>query len=212
MKKLTLLIFLLTVACTSIAPKTSILNDSTCQAPCWNEITPGKTSKDEAIKNIKNISKNSIDIFSQPWKIFDEHIRFSFEANNALIQGEAYFVNKKVNTLILSGEMGLTVGELVSKIGEPESVISMLFDGAGTVLIAIYPSKGVKFEIFAKSENFQQETLIGNLMFFDTGYYQNLLEIGMFSMGTYNANETKKIMYPWDGYGNLDEKYPPRQP
>jgi hypothetical protein len=51
-------------------------------------------------------------------------------------------VNKKVNTLILSGEMGLTVGELVSKIGEPESVISMLFDGAGTVLIAIYPSKG----------------------------------------------------------------------
>jgi len=42
--------------------------------------------------------------------------------------------------------------------------------------------------------------------------YEKMLEAKFFSSGSYNAEETLKVMYPWDGYGSLDEKYPPRQP
>lgn len=212
MKRISLLILLITFACTSALPRTTILDSSPCQIPCWNEITPGYTTQDKALEITKSISNRSANLFSQPWKIFEEYVRFSFDLNDKEIQGEIYFIDKKVNTLVLSGETGLTIGDMVNEIGNPENIVSISFDGGGPILIAIYPQKGVEFEMFARSENLKQEASISNLMFFDITYYESLLENGMFSMGTYDATETKKIMYTWKGYGKIKELYPPRLP
>lgn len=78
--------------------------------------------------------------------------------------------------------------------------------------MALYPSKGVKTEFYAKSGDLQLETKIDTFMIFDSLYYENLLDAGMFSMGGYNSVDTKKIMYPWKGYGSITELYPPRFP
>ena len=78
--------------------------------------------------------------------------------------------------------------------------------------MALAPTKGVKFEFYSKAGELEPETVIDNIMFFNPVHYEKLLDAGMFSMGEFNASDTKKIMYPWKGYGNIDELYPLRLP
>lgn len=47
------------------------------------------------------------------------------------------------------------------------------------------------------------------IFFFDPELYDHFLEAGYFSLLYLKEEETRKYMVPWDGYGSLEEKYPP---
>lgn len=220
MKKLFSLLFLcFVVSCSLTRPRISILDDSQCQLPCWKGITPGETSHSEALRIVNGLdaidSENIIDT-NQPWKIFDQRIWFYLYKNSSLTKvqtdGSIYFVDEKVVALLLQRNIGRTFGEMVEKLGNPEAIISKPFVGGGTVVMAVIPSKGVEYEFYARSDELQADTNIDNVMLFDVNYYEDLLESGMFSLGEYNANETRKIMYPWKGYGSIEKLYPPKLP
>jgi hypothetical protein len=221
MKKLFSLLFLcFVVSCSLTGPSISILDDSQCELPCWKGITPGETSHEEAlqiVKGLDGIDAESIAVINLPWEIFNKRIWFYLYKDSSLTKeqtdGALYFIDDKVVALLLQRNIVRSFGDMVESVGEPETIISKPFVGGGNVVMAILPSKGIRFEFFAKpSDELQPETEIDNVMFFDTKYYEDLLESGMFSLGEYGASDTRKIMYPWKGYGNLQELYPPRLP
>jgi hypothetical protein len=218
MKKLPLLLLFVITACSLVAPEISILDNPTCDLPCWNDIAPGKTSQPETLQiiaNLEGIDKDKTNVLNAPWLIFNKRIWFYLYTDSSLARvqtdGAVYFIDDKVAALLLQRNIGRTFGEIVELVGEPESIISMITVG-GDVAIAIVPSKGVVLEFYPKSDKLQAETRIDAMMFFDTSHYEELLDAGMFSLGEYDANETRKIMYPWKGYGSIEELYPPRFP
>ena len=218
MKKAILLILLFITACKSANREISILDESSCSPPCWNSIIPGETSHSEVLQIVKNLneidSENVVDT-NIPWKIFNKQIWFYLYKNSSQVKvqtdGAVYFLDDKVVALFLQRNIGRTFSEMIEIAGEPEAIISMSFAGV-TVIRAIDSSKGIVFESYVDSDQLHPETRIDNVMFFDTTHYEELLDAEMFSMGSYDAKETKKIMYPWKGYGNIEELYPPRSP
>ncbi|MCL4275402.1 MAG: hypothetical protein KJZ77_16135 [Anaerolineales bacterium] len=222
MKRLILFFFLLIVACGSLPDEYSILDRSNCVLPCWNGITAGQTTEKELLeilKGLPDIDQKTIKITNEPWNIFDNQTFFSFHQNWSLnqaprLQGYVYIINNEVSKLAFCGEIKTSVGDIIEQIGEPENIISGNNFYGGRTVILVHPSKGVSFSYTTELDQLEinSDTQISCLEIFDPLLYKEMLEAKFFSNGYYNTEETLRVMYPWDGYGNLDEKYPPRQP
>ena len=222
MKKLFLLILLLVVACGTSSNEGSILDKSSCNLPCWNNIVAGQTTEDELLKileNLPDVDQASIQNDNRPWDIFDNQIFFSFRQGWTLsqrpkIRGFVYTTNNIVSDLTICGEIMTSMSRLVEEIGEPEHIISGNDIGGGRTVILIDSQNGVSYWYTTELNNLEinPDTQIDCFEIFDPSLYEKMLEAKFFSNGYYNAEETLKVWYPWDGYGNLDEKYPPRQP
>jgi hypothetical protein len=223
MKKLGLLFLLLILtACSDSKDQQSILDRSNCAFPCWNGIVVGETTKTELLTilgALPDIDQESIEITDASDNVFDNNIYFSFLQGWTLsqrpkIDGYLDITDDKVGALTFCGEINMTIGELAEQVGEPENIISGNDIGGGRTAILTLPAEGIAFWHTAELSNLEitPDTQIDCLEFFDPSLYHVMLEIGSFSAGYYNAEETLRVMYSWDGYGNLDEKYPPRQP
>jgi len=228
MKKFCLVFLILLSACkASTSDKSvSILEGSACNLPCWNNITPGVTTEDEIVHFLENsddIDQKSIQIDNQPRSIFDNHIFFSMRQSWSLnqypkIRSDIYIINNIVSDLIICGELNVSINDVVSEIGEPENIISGDNLTGSRTVIFLNPHHGVSYIYDTANlpdelkHEISPDIEIICLNLFDAIMYGDLMDIGFFSSGHYNAEETLKVMYPWDGYGNLDEKYPPRQP
>lgn len=226
MKKNWLLLLFVVSACATRPNDVSVLDESSCKLPCWNNIIVGQTTGDEFTQFMEtsaDINKESIQVDDHRWKIFDSSIFFSFDQGSLLnprprMQVDAGFSNNILSELTICGELNTTIGDVVEQIGEPESIISGgNLDGNRDVIL-INSKMGVSYW-YATDPSFGEleyeihpDIEIECLDLFDPSLYEEMMEVGLFSMGHYNAEETLKVMYPWDGYGNLDEKYPPRQP
>lgn len=222
MRKLVLLIFLFVVACGKSADELSILDKSSCKLPCWNDIVVGQTTEGkllEILANLPDVDSESIQNNNQVWDIFDNQILFSFRQGWTLSQrprlrGYVDITDGIVSVLMFCGEINTTIGALAEVVGEPENIISgNNFYGGRTVILTL-PSKGVSFSYTTQLDNLEitPNTQLDCVQLFNPLLYEKMLEAKLFSAGYYNAEETLRVMYPWDGYGNLDEKYPPRQP
>jgi hypothetical protein len=223
MKKLILLAFLFVVACGTSSDESSILDKSSCNLPCWNNIVAGQTTEAELLKileNLPDIDQKSIQNENRsPESIFGNKILFSFHQGWTLnqrpkIEGESRISNNTVSDLIICGEIKTSIGELVEVVGEPENIISGDNFYGGRTVILTNPQNGVSYWYTTELNNLEitPDTQIDCLKIFDPLLYEEMLEAKFFSNGYYNAEETLKVWYPWNGYGNLDEKYPPRQP
>jgi len=222
MKKLVLLICLFIVACGKSSDEMSVLDKSSCKLPCWNGVVAGQTTEDDLLKilaNLPDVDPETIRTTNQAWNIFDDQFYFSFRRSWALnqspkLRGEGSIKNNTVSDLILCGGINTSISELVEQIGEPEYIISGNNFYGGRTVILTHPSKGVSYWYTTELDRFEitPDTQIGCLGIFDPLLYEEMLEAKFFSAGYYNAEETLKVQYLWDGYGNLDEKYPPRQP
>ncbi|MDQ3005551.1 MAG: hypothetical protein M3R47_09240 [Chloroflexota bacterium] len=222
MKKSVLLTFLFIVACGKSSDEVSILDKSSCRLPCWNDIVVGQTTEGELLEIIEilpDIDPESIQNNNRPWDIFDNQVFFSFRQDWTLsqrpkIEGEARISNNIVSDLIICGEIKTSMGELVEVVGEPENIISGNNFYGGRTVILTNSQSGVSYWYTTELNNLEitPDTQIDCLKIFDPLLYEEMLEAKFFSNGYYNTEETLRVWYPWDGYGNLDEKYPPRQP
>jgi hypothetical protein len=190
------------------------LDNPQCELPCWNGLTPGETTRSEALQIIEGLDgvdpDKTNDLYS-PWKGFSQQIWFYLYTDPSLAKvqtdGAAYFIDNKLAALLLRRNVGRTFADMVELTGEPESIIVMPFPG-GPVVIAIVPSRGVMYEFQAKSDDLKPETHIDDVMFFDPVQFDALMDNGMFSLGEWDAAKTREIMHPWNGYGSIEELYP----
>ena len=226
MQKICLLLLLLISACTIPPDTSSILDKSSCTLPCWNDIVAGQTTEDnllQILEHLPDVDQESIQNANQAWRIFDNQIFFSFHQSWTLSQrpklrGYAYTTNSVLSELIICGDTKTSIGAIAKQVGEPENIISGDNVTGDRTVILINSQKGLAYwystdpKLNEMQYEIGPETKVGCLDLFDPDLYQEMLEAKAFSNGYYNAEETLRVMYPWDGYGNLDEKYPPRQP
>jgi len=189
-----------------------VLTISECELPCWNGITPGVTTTEEAkqiLENTEGIGANNVDTYNT-----SSRIRFSLSLEtpgiNRKTVGLVESLGGKVIELQLAENLHIVFDDVVQRVGEPEYVISTPFIGGGNVFAAIYPNKGVAFYIPYDTEVVELGTQITSLILFDPTDFDHWLDIASFTIA--KAEETKKIMYPWKGYGSIEELYPPRFP
>ena len=209
-----LLYLFLVAACVSSNPDNSLIKNSQCKPPCWNDLMPGETTFDDAlqiVKELSDIDQAEIAEIEHPWKIFNKQIWFSIIREELLTtkrtNGALYFINDRLAAVLLQLNVGVTFGEMVEMGGEPDVIVSLQHPEA-ILVEAILPSRGISFEFYGRSDQFSAETKIDNVMFFDPLHYEQLLDAEMFSLGDYGADDTKKIMHPWNGYGSVEELYP----
>lgn len=221
MKKLILLIFLLITACSVSPGEESILDKSSCDLPCWNGIIPGQTTEEEFLEILQDLPNIDTDTIkhqkTSEGNIFDKLIFFSFRQNWTLSQrpklhGEAAVIENIVSKFIICGAITTSMDRLVEEVGEPEHIISGNNFYGGRLVILINAEKGVKYSYTTELDKLEitPETRIDCISTFDPSISEKMLEAGYFSNGDYNAEQTLSAWYPWEGYGNLDEKYPPR--
>ena len=227
MKKIILIILLLTAACTKPPREISILEKTSCELPCWNNIVAGQTTEANTLQILKGLSivdSESIQNANQPWSIFDNKIIFAIHQDLAIdqqpkIRGYVYSIDGIVSQLILCGKIDTTIGDIVKVIGEPENILSgNNIEDSGRIVILINSRKGISYWYTAqKTSNSKRyvitsDTKVDCIDIFGPALYEELLDATLLSGGYFNAEETLKVMYPWNGYGDLDEKYHPRRP
>jgi hypothetical protein len=182
---------------------TSILDDSGCALPCWHGIVPGKTTIYDGVitYDIESgwLFNRRLDVWAQAFWTSDTVIKY-------------------VDICGDEDQIDTTIGDLIEKSGEPEFIISGGNHLGGKDVILIHPKKGVSYWYQTNSLPVDRQAEISAdiqircLGLFDPTMYSAMMDAGLFSMGFYNAEETMRVMYSWEGYGNLAQKYPSRQP
>ena len=217
-----LLIIIMAVTVSCKEEYTVLFPDRSCESPCWNGIMPGKTTEEELLADLKNIPtivEDSIYIYGQS-DIFDNLVCFSLPSK---VEAEVYIIKDKVVLILFKGKPGITIGQVIEQIGQPEYIITnptavhVSFGLSLNILVhGIYLSKGIgfrydsgKYNIALKSK-ITPERKLDLFYYFDPNLYLQLAETGMFGHGA-NITPQKALMLlqPWSGYGVIGEKYPP---
>jgi hypothetical protein len=215
------LYIILLSACSFSPDKATILENSKFPPPSWSNINIGETSQQEMLKILEtnpNVVEDSIIEIGRPWNIYDDTVDFTMYPNwlnQPATWVDTYIKDNIVVDMTFCGNLDTTLGDLVNKLGEPESVIvTRGGEVGGLVLGMIHPDNGVYYWYWTGSipddrrTDIYPEIKIGCLGYFDPGLYDVMLEAGLFSQGEFSGEDTLKIMYHWAGYGSIEEKYP----
>lgn len=225
------LIFLtlfVSAGCQLFTPKPSLLDDLKCSPPCWQNIVPGISTKQDALSTLAQlafIDQKSIYVHDPklelpkgtPIQVYDElidsEIAFEDQFYSFL---SIYMLKDKVS--VISFQLrndDVTLSEAITKLGEPEYIVITPYR-EHLVFGFVSPSVGVAFVYSTlgqpKKALFEvyPGVRLGSIYFFDPETYEQFLESRSLTLGERNSEETRANLVPWKGYGNIKELYPPK--
>jgi hypothetical protein len=202
---LALTIVVVVVAC---APRpawvTTLFKAPVCTAPCWNNITPGKTSREELSQILKQDS-NTFDITASvgdPWG----PVLSWCEGGSPCRQGDlsvlsAFDSQGIVQELYLRPGSPLYLKDFIPLYGSPEKLVfSDTLSAPGYILVGLlYPKLGLVLEFLSENRgstsdpavDFQEDLEVNNIIYTLPGleYY-------------YSTNIVSKRLdqFEWKGY------------
>jgi len=217
---------LLLSACQSTQQPSAILTDSTCEPPCWNTITPGKTTKEEAIKiiNTSGFIRDKIDEESQGHQFGLEFFAWNFNHNGSgvifLQQGKVFLIEfgskPKESMFDRVEEINVTLSQAIEKYGEPEVVFSAFNPDipAWGWITFLYPEQGLDFYYSSHIERtkyqnvLRPETPISSINYYLPENSTEIFDKFFIGKSEWTEEEVNASIYPWKGYGSIAEKYP----
>jgi hypothetical protein len=204
---LSLLLALSLVACGSNYHH-NIFDNPNCKYPCWENITPGITTKADVVAiltDLEIIKQPFID-GKRPGGGFDDYIYFDFAGEMSGGRGWIDFREDKVILISLEGRWDLTIQEAISSFGIPQSVLAERA-GEFEAISFFYPQDGIVFgRRFSQGPSeVRPKDHIYEVNFFDPTQYEQLLEAGFFNYSAISASEVFQRMRNWEGYGTIDE-------
>lgn len=220
MKQVNLSLFLVLIltSCTILGKQPSVLEDSNCEAPCWNGIVVGVTAGEEMLAILRElpIVDQNIAMLSS-WKIYDGGLNFylypsGFYKHNVIVYSQ--FIQGKVAEISFCGDPGISFGDIVERVGEPKNIIIIGSPSGGSFVTAINEDIGIRFTYDTANipkhlrAEIAPEIPIKCLIYFAPEFYDEMLEAGSFSAGHLNAEQTLKAIRPWVGYGDLNQYIP----
>lgn len=223
MKRNTFLLFLLgilLVGCESKIKQQDIFANPVCQPPCWENITPGITTKQEALtilSKVDDVDQPVVDPH-HPNLGFDDEIQFSLHhGKDNYVQGWIYVLDDQVSIISFENNL-VTMKHAIELFGAPQSIL-VINTGHFDQVTLSNSQKGIAFDykLFGaqnlESSAIEPETEIGGVTFFDLNQYQKVLDSGILSAYTLTVDQTIKNLRLWNGYGSFKEKYwPPVTP
>jgi hypothetical protein len=204
-KIIPLCIVLMAVACTPRpAWVTGMLQTPACTAPCWNNITPGKITRDEVSQLLKKDS-NAFDVTASvgdPWgPVLSWCVGGSPCGRGDLSVLSAYDNRGILQELYLRPGSSLYLEDFLPLYGFPEKIaFSDTLSAPGNILVGLlYPKSGLVLEFLAENKgtltnpavDFHEDLEVSNIIFTLPGleYY-------------YSTNIVTKTLdqFEWKGY------------
>jgi hypothetical protein len=210
-----ILLVISTSACKPDVPpsiRISILDNPVCSPPCWQNIVPGKTNLGEllaTLKDIDNLDQSSLVQRDYPnMKSYDQIVYGKLYLEpNVVTFVSAYLSDKSVVELDFLGDWNLTLEEAIKELGKPEGVL--IHHSEHTLIAFLIPSKGVAFsyDTTRVTLSITPDLKITSINYFSPEFYDELLEMGWFSEGSWDYQESMARIKPWKGYGDIEELY-----
>jgi hypothetical protein len=216
-----LLLFLSSCAAPSEPPEW--FTNASCEAPCWQQISPGQTTRAEVLQSIPQIAFIDPTIVftkGESWNGFSDII---FLPISEAVMADIDLRDDRVSIITFSStepgknQLGLTVSDVITQYGEPDSIVRVRFTGRGWLpgsdarrvfVFILYTEKGIALGYdetsLPKRKHYQisPEIELSRLDYFYPEDFSFLLENGTFSQGNLDAQKTLQIMQPWVGYGD----------
>lgn len=175
------------------------LSSPTCQPPCWENITPGKTTFSEVVKVVANIPGVSINRLSMTPALIDNNtaIRWDFGKNGSG-SIRANFINKIVTVVVLvpDGDQILTVKDLITAYGHPDAIVTGYCFGEYFTVSCPYVLLYKKLGLVAYLDVYAEKSIIikpDTQIVFVNLSPQNDLKI-------FDNENARLFEIPWDGY------------
>ena len=195
------------VGCTE-TKRAQIFRTNNCEFPCWNQITPGKSSVFE-VKNYLThspyVDQTTIGWLGN-WNIFSERVSWNFK--DSKINIEVYFYHDIVQSIVFRDNLDLSVDTALKVFGEPDSIIlstPILLHDYGKIILVhlLYPEKGIALflpfpsdkEIIINKRNAIKEIIITD----PSQFQKNLTSVFI------NPKDFENGIVPWNGYMNYSK-------
>ncbi len=186
-----------------------------CKAPCWNNLTPGKSTAADVDHYLNSLSAKDwpvrrstseapkckdVQIRNKPGLVVDTAVTFTIE-NGVLILIESipYYP--------------LTLQDLVAHLGPPEyfkAVLAVGPDGSDYQLEVYYPSKGLAFRVSTSDAGFIRPNMrILTIQYFAAGrllsYFGRRYSCGMSQVDAVASAQSQIAteIQPWAGFGKV---------
>jgi hypothetical protein len=208
------LLSVLISGCIRTSPQNTALSISTCQIPCWNELEPGITSKEEFLE----IINNNMYVYDKPVSIdkrfsgeFGEIANFSIklEKFGEPTRVEILFYQGKIALIFIIGNIGLTVEDVITEYGTPEFIYidKPTIESPKVNVNILYPSKGLIFAYQEKNvySEINPDDEIIDLATFCPDQYKELVKNSILFSST--SKNLEDWFFPWTGYGSIINKY-----
>ena len=203
--------FLLLVVLVSCSRTPSVvLEDNTCNAPCWRTIDAGKTSQEEAmniIAKMPDIQEDSIKQEKTFLPMMEDAVYWKFQGA-AEFNADISFHDLTVVMLTFNFAHPIGLKDFIHKFGEPSSVYISSSQGPGVYLTVslIYPNKGICLFHQPKLLPLQnpneyaitQATQINDVYYTDPTIQNSQLIIGC--LRGLESDEFKMGVQEWSGY------------
>lgn len=173
----------------------SWLINSTCQLPCWRNITPGVTTIKEAI----SILENSPDV------------KISYRVNNSI---EWDFTPNKngggiirasqdgiINSIELGGDSEIMLQTIIESYGEPKYVKTYDCRNSMCAAFLIYPNLGMLVDVFVENTGKNDENLQVEILPEIVSYDVFFIEPGMENFKKITSFQDYGSPMEWKGYG-----------
>lgn len=174
-------------------PDVDLVGVKNCSPPCWNDITPGQTSTDDAIIAMRQLKEEkggdlSINNYGITWREKAFKKVYTIELQNDFVE------------LIQLSIDRTSLEQVVSLFGEPDYWISGVDKGGGGCFILIYyPNKGLTFTVNLKNEkSITKDASVTYSYFVPSTDIRN--EIGIIH-GEEWIDEFMTKIHEWKGYG-----------
>ena len=207
------LIVMMVGSLASCKPKPSIvLLDTSCEPPCWHDITPGMSTKKDVIAilpKIPEVAPNSVEDTAITTGGIHDHIKWRFDSGSGDFGGTTFFKDGAVSTIEIRPKKGaLMLDDAIRKLGEPELTFAYLERGEidRMIIYLLYPTKGyaLTYDIgYSRDGSAAVEPThpIEHVYFFDPKLFDELVTIG--PLGYQDPATLKQNMRPWKGYGDI---------
>jgi hypothetical protein len=192
---------------------------TSCQPPCWQNLTPGKSTSEDVDQFLENLSATD-------WPERDTHSRYESSRKWIRIVSANYFNFKVVDIYMENGTLTFirshrsikaNLGQIVDRFGQPEAYEAILSEGPHESLYDVevyYPMQGLAFVISSNPEDagyINQNMLIkevhyflpGNLpSYFTQSFSYDYIDEAAIAEAT--QFQLEKFVLPWTGFGKVE--------
>jgi hypothetical protein len=199
-----LLMCMLITSCS--AQPSSVLRVETCVRPCWNNITPGRSSKQEVLAMMPTIPEVDSDSIKHYESNSEDYIQWNFKPRTGDHYGVINFTNNIVSSIeIYPNKNSLQVQDAIQRLGLPEKVLALyqLTEVTWLKTYLISPTNGyVLGMVNPKNQDMiQPDDTVTGVFYLDPESFDSAL-ITNFHIGIH-CQEMLKGMKPWSGYGKV---------
>src|SRR5574340_661964 len=132
------------------APRvSSIIQDENCSPPCWEQISPGITTRDEVKPLLEQISWVQRDSIQDAYTVSPgDSIKWMGSFTSADSSGRIFFDNDIVTLIEINPKKNvLSFSDVIDEFGEPENILILRVKGerSTVTVFLLYPTKGIGF-------------------------------------------------------------------